>query len=291
MNIINLNGGLGNQLFQYSFGISMKYKFGYDVKFCNEFINSSQLNIKDIFDIEIPFVKKNDLVNVVGIIQSNHKLRNFILRLYRKIGISDFNNYIIENYKKNFLDLPKLDNKFFYGYWQNYNFFYSNIDFIKNNLKFKDDLNLKIKFKKLYDEFSEVVCIHMRLGDYKSKINQKVFTEIPIDYFNNSISKFKNYFKNPIFILFTNDLSQVDNSLLKSSNIILSSYFDTNSKNDFYLMSYCDGYIFSNSTFSLWAAYLSKNKKVIFTKPDSWFLNQIIEKCNDYYPASWVSLN
>ena len=56
-------------------------------------------------------------------------------------------------------------------------------------------------------------------------------------------------------------------------------------------MSYCDAYIFSNSTFSLWAAYLSKNKKVIFTKPDSWFLNQIIEKCNDYYPASWICLN
>ena len=32
-------------------------------------------------------------------------------------------------------------------------------------------------------------------------------------------------------------------------------------------------------------------KKVIFTKPDSWFLNQIIEKCNDYYPASWICLN
>ena len=66
MNIINLNGGLGNQLFQYSFGISIKCKFGYDVKFCNEFINSSQLNIKDIFDIEIPFAKKTDLINVIG---------------------------------------------------------------------------------------------------------------------------------------------------------------------------------------------------------------------------------
>ena len=46
MNIINLNGGLGNQLFQYSFGMAIKYQYDIDVKFCDKFLNPKQLLYK-----------------------------------------------------------------------------------------------------------------------------------------------------------------------------------------------------------------------------------------------------
>ena len=42
MNIISLNGGLGNQLFQYSFGLALKYEYGYEVKFCKKCCISNQ---------------------------------------------------------------------------------------------------------------------------------------------------------------------------------------------------------------------------------------------------------
>lgn len=292
MNIINLNGGLGNQLFQYSFGMAMKYSYEMDIKFCNKFLYSSQLSINDIFNIEIPLANINDLNQTIGRFYSNHAIRNVTLRVLNKLNVSNFQNFIIESYENPIRTLPIANNKFFYGYWQNFNFFYSYIDKIKNNLKFKINLELIDKFNKLYKEYSEIICLHVRLGDYKSKKNQKVFSKISSDYYLDSISLFSKHFKNPIFILFTNDVGNVDSSIACHSNVILStSYFEINSSYDFLLMSMCDAYIFSNSTFSLWAAYLSKKKNIFFTKPFSWYENSNIEKSNKYYPNDWICLN
>ena len=137
MNIINLNGGLGNQLFQYSFGMAMKYQFDIEVKFCDKFINPKQLSIQDIFEIEIQKVDSNDIKNTIGSLFLNDQFRNFILRIIKKFGISNLQNFIVENYKHPFVSLPNLKNRFFFGYWQNFNFFISHIDKIKNHLKFK----------------------------------------------------------------------------------------------------------------------------------------------------------
>ena len=53
-------------------------------------------------------------------------------------------------------------------------------------------------------------------------------------------------------------------------------------------MSLCDAYIFSNSTFSLWAAYLSEKKQLIVTRPLKWFKNDIIQNANKYYLDTWT---
>tara|TARA_Y200000002_G_C22658319_1_gene654528 strand:- start:437 stop:1318 length:882 start_codon:yes stop_codon:yes gene_type:complete len=292
MNIINLNGGLGNQLFQYSFGMAMKYNYYMDIKFCNKFLNSKQLNINDVFDIEISFADVNDLNKIIGRFYSNHLIRGIALRTLNKLGVSNFKNFVIENYKSPITSLPSFKNKFYYGYWQNFNFFYENLDKIKNNLKFKFNKGLKNKFEKLYKKYSDVVCLHVRLGDYKSQKNQKVFSKISSDYYHNSISVFSKNFENPIFILFTNETDKVDRSILNHSKVVLSSsYFDIDQSYDFFLMSMCDAYVFSNSTFSLWAAYLSQKKNIFFTKPFSWYKDSNIERANRYYPNDWVCLN
>ena len=190
MNIINLNGGLGNQLFQYSFGLAMKYEFDIDIKFCDKFINPNQIKIQDIFEVNIPLVNKNDYNKTVGKFFSNDQLRHYFLRLLRKIGINKFKNFVIENYKDPHIYLPSDDNKFFYGYWQNYNFFFKYIGLIQKNLKIKDFSQITKLLDNFYDKYSHIVCLHFRFGDHKHKKNIKVYSEIPLNYYQESIAQF-----------------------------------------------------------------------------------------------------
>lgn len=291
MNIISLNGGLGNQLFQYSFGLAIKYEYGYEVKFCKKFINKSQLSIEDIFDIKISEPFEEDYRKILGKLFINSQLRNITNRIIKKFGVNSFHNFEVEDYKNPFLSLPNLDNKFFFGYWQNFNYFFSHMKKIKKNLKFKFENQPLIKFLNLKNDYSNIVCLHIRLGDYSSKKNLRVFSKIPINYYLRSINVFERIYKNPIFILFTNEFEKVNNSIKHKLNVIPASNLGFGEKNDFYLMSLCDSFIFSNSTFSIWAAYLSQKKDINFTKPDSWYISNDIEKANNYYPSNWNCLS
>ena len=288
MNIVNLHGGLGNQLFQYAFGLALKHKYGLNIKFSNNFINHNQLKIEDIFDIEIPYADDFDYSNNIGLFFKNDLIRGYFLRILNKFEIYNFNNFILENYKNPFLSIPEFNNKFFFGYWQNYNYFYPYLRKIKSKLKFRKSYLIDNKIKNISSNYSNLVCLHIRLGDYKSKKNLKVFNEISIRYYKEAIDYFKKYFKKPLFILFTNQLDKVDEELINIDSLISSHSLNFDLKYDFYLMSLCDAYIFSNSTFSIWAAYLSKKIDIFYTRPKFWYKDPYIENANSYYPSNWT---
>ena len=161
------------------------------------------------------------------------------------------------------MSLPNLDNKFFFGYWQNFKYFFFHLKQIKKNLKFKVENQIFNEFLKLKNDYSNIVCLHIRLGDYNTKKNLRVFSQIPMNYYLDSIKIFERIYKNPVFILFTNEFEKVNDSIKKKLNVIPSSNLSFEERNDFYLMSLCDSFIFSNSTFSIWAAYLSQKKKIL----------------------------
>ena len=291
MNIISFNGGLGNQLFQYSFGLALKYEYGYEVKFCKKFINKSQLSIEDIFDIKIFEPLEEDYIKILGKLFVNDQIRNTSVRILKKFGVNNFHNFRVEDYKNSFLSLPNLDNKFFFGYWQNFKYFFFHLKQIKKNLKFKVENQIFNEFLKLKNDYSNIVCLHIRLGDYNTKKNLRVFSKISMNYYLDSIKIFERIYKNPVFILFTNEFEKVNDSIKKKLNVIPSSNLSFEERNDFYLMSLCDSFIFSNSTFSIWAAYLSQKKDINFTKPDRWYISNDIEMVNYYFPSHWNCLN
>ena len=56
---------------------------------------------------------------------------------------------------------------------------------------------------------------------------------------------------------------------------------------DFYLMTLCKHFIISPSTFSWWAAWLSKNKNKICVKPDK---DLFMSSNLDIYPNNWINI-
>lgn len=290
MYIVNLKGGLGNQLFQYFFSQSLKLSSeNKTIKFCETIINQNQQKLDDVFNIQLDWANQKDLSNVSFILK-NYFLRKNIPRVAKKLKIKNFfNNILIEN-ESLFYDLNTLKKfKYLDGYWQNQNYFFKFKEEIQSKLKFKNHLDIQNKLN--IDKNLSKIAIHIRRGDYLKKKNSNILWIPPKEYYINYINHFNLKFPKNIFIFFSDDIDWVKNNF-KDININKIFIDNTLHKglNDFQLMSQCDHFIISNSTFSWWAAYISKNKNKIIVCPNKWFKNNL-RKNEAIIPKDWIRDN
>lgn len=280
MIVVNLFGGLGNQLFQLTAGFVLS-KITNKKLYINDSLVSyfrfshEKINLSDIFEFDF---KKKKEDSYIKILIKKLILIFPIVTFFQKFFINEINYSKI--LKEKFAKIEIL------GYWQD--FIYFNI--YKNEIiklfkfkKFKVDLKLLDKILK-----TNSASIHIRRGDFLSKRN-KVSYALPTSYYMKSIRKLSALEKNIIFFIFTDDKVWVRNYFLKHLKKINYSVVLTDKNyQDFFLMSKCKHNIISNSTFSWWAAFLNRNifKKVFY--PRSWFKNSI--SAPNIFDKKWIKI-
>ena len=261
-------------MFQYFFGESLKYKYKYhNVKYMNSLLPPNQIKIWDIFENKFEIIHRDEIKNINFLLKINKFIFvNFLkllirLNLNKKFSLFSDKDFEIISKIPFFDDMDYL----FYGYWQNTKFFKKNFYEIKKTLKFKKKLNIRSLHSKISSSNS-IVGVHVRGGDYLKQKNKKVFSDVTSNYYYNNINFLNNEIDNTIFIFFSDDENYL-NLLLPEINVnhLFIHDINKNRNDDFQYLSLCDHFIIPNSTFSLWAAYLSNNinKKIIM--PDNWF--------------------
>lgn len=121
-------------------------------------------------------------------------------------------------------------------------------------------------------ENNNSICISVRRGDF---LNNSAMNICSVDYFKDAIKLIKSKVVNPVWVLFSDDIQWVKNNigvLFDSSDKVM---FETGNDpvwEKLRLMYSCKHYIISNSTFSWWAQYLSRNNSdKIVVCPKRWF--------------------
>lgn len=276
--IVDLYGGLGNQLFQYAFAKSLESIYDVKIEFNTNFFykNFKDQTIRKIgltkFGINFIEQRKNIIEKLIT--------KEPISVLIPKINHKYFNEKNLNHYN---FDKIELKNKnYFTGYWQNYKYF----DLIKKELKvdLSLDHNLINLDSKIIKEISNSnsLCIHVRRTDYIGT----PYEIVDIEYYkkgyeliSTKISSLKTY-------VFSDDI----NWAMKNLSFIPNTTFCNYSMiNDFHLMTLCKYFIIPNSTFSWWAAYLSDFKNKIVFIPDKWHkTNQKL--MNNASPSNWITL-
>ncbi len=289
MKIVNIGGGLGNQMFQYSFYLAMKKnvkeKWSIDISFfdLNNIHNGYEL--KKIFKIREEEVKIYNNKNIV---------KRILLKILREIGkkmgyvyteqreISPIENLEYINSKKRIV--------FFSGNWISEKYFLGIEEIIQKIFIFpkiteKENLDIKEKI-----ELSEAVSIHVRRGDY---LEDKIYSElIDIEYYKKAIEIIKSKIKSPVFFIFSNDIGWCKENLTFNDEVY---YINWNNKEksfrDMQLMSLCKHNIIPHSTFSWWGAWLNKNPKKIVIAPETWFNPKYCKiKTEDIVPNNWIKI-
>lgn len=290
MKIVNVIGGLGNQMFQYAFAVVLKdkypnekvlidphlFRFPFIKKFRNNNFYHNGFEIREVFHNAIlPIASGWEMAKV------SYYLPNYVLnRVLRKILPKRKYEYRQEN---DYVFYPEVFNMmhdcYFEGYWQHYRYFEGMQDVLRNTFQFPtpNDNNLKAS-----REMNTVpsIGIHVRRGDY---VGNKGFGGVcNLEYYKKAI-QLLNVNEGSRFFVFSNDIEWCEKELQPFMKNV--TYVDWNigkdSHWDIFLMSQCDQLIIANSSFSWWGAYLNKRAKKIIA-PKLW--NRYIEDMHIQMP-------
>lgn len=273
--IVEIKGGLGNQIFQYIFSKYLEdknFKVYYNLSF---FTKGSKLNLNNTereyvlnrFDESLLIANKFLLLttNLFNFLVNSKKIAKFFPFLKQKT-FTYFKEKDLGNKKFNFIN-------YFEGYWQNPMYIDSNISKLNYILKKFDEKQQLIK--------GSSVLVHVRRRDF---INLKI--DLPLSYYENSFLEMKKTLNNFKFDIFTDDKEWVEKQELFSdyNNIY---YDDGDVVDTFMKMRNYENYIIANSTFSYLAAYLRKNLNGIVIVPKKWVKdNNLITQKN----KNWIQI-
>ena len=188
------------------------------------------------------------------------------------------------------------------GYLQCPNFFEEYAHEITSMLCIDD---LQSKQQQRFPKFQSITCaMHFRLGDYKEQ--QYRHPIMPLEYYKNALEYMIEKTNKKMHVLWcchNPDKKEVQEEYIsKLSTLFPQVTFQElpSSETDYeelLLMSLCDHFIISNSTFSWWSAYLCKNKDKIVCYPETWFghsVNNAItneENKKRMFPLFWHEIS
>lgn len=300
----NIRGRLGNQFFQYA---AMRYIQEVNGNNDELALNFSKYVYSKNFNNDLKFfnVKEYDEVDKIKI-SFKQKILILYFRIIKKIiMILDKKNYYYKRQKienkyskiliKNGLywkedgklniQPTKKNNKVVIGHFESK----ENFDKIREKLlvEFSPKAKPLDKNKELYSkiENSNSICISIRRGDFVLNVEfSKKFNVCGIDYFYKSIELMKRKVENPVFILFSDDIEWCKENIKIDGEVLYESGDDPVWEK-LRMMYSCKHFIISNSTFSWWAQYLSRNDKKIVIAPKKWSNSGFKD---DIYDPNWI---
>jgi hypothetical protein len=261
MIVSRIQGGLGNQMFQYAFGYNLSKK--YDLKlFIDKSFYSNQGNVIRYFNLDYFEVEIND-------ISQNKFLINRPFTI-----ISDLNYFV--DHKLNSRESYYLD-----GYWQSEKFFKDYTDDLRKIFKMKttDSENFCIE-NNLGN--SETISIHVRRGDYVG--SEDYHPTQNLKYYENAIDELGTYEK---VLIFSDDMEWCKENFKFDRMIFCEGFKNVE---DLMIMSQCKNNIISNSSFSWWAAYLNNNIEKKIIAPKLWYGSKMNIETKDLVPENWIRI-
>lgn len=163
----------------------------------------------------------------------------------------------------------KNDNIIFYGNFESKLYFDSNKELIRDIFMPKN--SVLEKNKDIYSVINNTnsVCVTIRRGDFLNPEFKKDFYICSPEYFEKAIDEMKKMITNPKFIIFSDDIQWCKENIKLPENSVYESGNDPIWEK-IRMMYSCKHFIISNSTFSWWAQYLSKNSSKIVIAPKVW---------------------
>ena len=289
MQIVKAMGGLGNQMFAYSFGLALRglgRKVALDTSWYdrNEAHNGWELD--RVFSLDIPrcTLEQRDALGDLS--------PRIAARLRRKLFGPHAGHYAEEGrgYDSTYLDVP--GDAYFDGFWQSPRYHEGVAREIEGAFRFRAEL--EGSDKELIEGFAGrcLIGVHARRGDYlTSDLLGGVCTTA---YFRGALRVLLEGAANPLVLYFSDDLDWCKRELASDTEGV---FVDWNrgadSWKDMRLMGYCDRLAISNSSFSWWGARLrrpgARGDRTIVA-PSRWYGARHKDNTDIALP-SWVRLD
>jgi hypothetical protein len=286
MIIVNLKGGIGNQMFQYALGRKLALKNNDVLK-----IDTAGLaRANDIGDIYRPF--SLDAFNIDKHIATPEEVQKIKypygivskgLR-YLRFKLSKDKNTMFRASV-----LGQTGDIFLDGYWQSPLYFNDIRDTLITEFSLLQPLSEAVQSYKQQIEGGVSVSIHVRRGDYAK--NPQVLKEFGIceaKYYQAAIGHIKAQTQNPTFFVFSDDIEWVKENLPLPASAVFVKDAALRDVDELALMTICHHNIIANSSFSWWGAWLNRHEDKIVIAPTPWF--EIAPFDKNLIPKTWIQI-
>ncbi len=288
MIIIQLKGGLGNQMFQYALYKEFQ-KLGKEVKIDDEtgFVDDElRIPVLSRFGIEYEKATKDEIIKL-----TDSKMDLFS-RIRRKLlGRKTFR---IDEMSGMFdPSILEKDDAYLVGYWQSEKYFTDEevIEELRNSFELRPQLIMEeaLSWSILQQiECCESVSLHIRRTDYIDAEHIKIHNICTEKYYKGAIAKIRDCHPNAVFFIFTDD-KEWCRTHFRGPNFILVELEEKERTDvaELLLMSRCKHHIMANSSFSWWAAWLNDNPGKIVIAPEKWINNR---EMDDIYTPRMIKM-
>jgi len=274
MILIELKGGLGNQLF--IIFACLNYALKYDKKF---------MITQNIYTEKIC----KELKRYTYWDSIFKKIAQFAIPVGECYG--QYKKLILET-SYTFTPLPFYEEKtYIRGYFQSHKYYTENYEKIVKMLdinKQREEVKGKYKF-----DYNNICSIHFRYGDYKKNPDYHHLLKSP--YYVNAVKYILEKQSIKKFLIFyekedTENVKSIVKEFNKKVNDVI--FIDTKIPDyeQILIMSNCFSNIIANSTFSFWGATFNDNPKKVVIYPKKWFGPKAKNDTKDLCPDNWISL-
>ena len=294
MIIIQMAGGLGNQMFQYALykqltGMRKTVKMDDEAGFREDAQRNPALAA---FGIAYERASRQEIEEMTDSSMA------FTARVRRKLFGRQRRAYFEENkcFQPTIFDW---DDIYLEGYWQSEKYFRDVGNLLKKEFSLEsvrrnrdNGYGLSEEAERYLNriEQGESVSVHVRRGDYLLPQNQDLFGNICTDmYYENAVKKMMESRPDCTFYLFTNDNQWAAERLRERKDfpIVLVELPGNRDYETLMLMSRCRHNILANSSFSWWASYLNDNPDKQVIAPAEWMNGW---DCSDIYRADMIRI-
>jgi hypothetical protein len=286
-----LNGGLGNQLFQYATGRALALRLG-----CELLLYTSRLHDRASNVTPRQFELDHFRVKARVATAADVRLMPWLHRVPAvSHWFSPWRTYVERGlgYNAAFAELP--DQTYLVGYWQSVRYFASVAGQIAAELSAARPLSPASEAVAGVISQGLSVALHVRRGDYVSLASAASrHGALDLPYYEAALQRVRGQVEGARYFVFSDDIDWCRENLPlgAAEAVYVGHNTGPDAWQDLLLMASCRHHIIANSSFSWWGAWLAdqlhgeSGHAVI--APARWFAGQPCEDLSDRFPAHWV---
>lgn len=293
MIVTRMDGGLGNQMFQYAFGLYLAHR--HQSRLVLD-LGSFQSGPQHGYMLDRFQITARPL---------SESLNQKVPKRYRSPSSNELTTWLPDWLNSGVLRrikerpfgfdekyLKSCDNSYLVGYWQSEKFFPG----MRGEL-----LKQFTPTKRLCDESSRViesmqsspsVSLHIRRGDYiNNPATAGIYEQVSLGYYRTCVERFAQQHDGAQVYVFSNDLDWCRRELqLRLPTRYIDHTDQQHAYEDLVMMSHACCNVIANSTFSWWAAYLNDRPDQMTFAPTRWFRPGTLDGTH-LYRSTWQQID
>lgn len=268
MIIVQVTGGLGNQMQQYAMYqklLSMGKDAKLDISWFEQ--ENRQRNVYARRELELNYFKnikyetctEEEKRKLAGNGSLGDKIKGKLFPGTKKIF------YESEMYHP---EIFGFEDKYLCGYFSCEKYYADIMEKLREQFVFPESGNPDNKRLAGKMRAEESVSIHIRRGDYLDEENRAMFGNICTEeYYAGAVREMKQIYPSARFYIFSDDIAYAKEKYQGEEYTVVDANQGKDSFYDIWLMSNCKNNICANSTFSFWGARLNKGREKIMIRP------------------------